>query len=370
MIYRMRLITLISCTCLLVLIPVCFTQATENEQTSATEARKPGSRTFFKNESTEDYHANCPGFFEPIAERGVRGGFTPQCEAILDNEFLNQILPWIPISAKDGTLTWHHVFDKPLAKRAIVLETLRDPVCMETENRPSTDELADRCNANVIADYAALKYACAGSLPVLYRFIERGFRLPPHLTWFERIFDNDYYWERRWRVEYGFFRNAWNAAKCASLPEEALASLGVFENMMEFGGSPAPGEEDWWWAEQGFEDYKLMDVADRLSSNFTRTEYGYESESNIKSAWQGIHPLMAEVLKVKEPGNFSNTTEEKVARLKHFIAASTWMKILREDVDQDWLLEHIGEYSDEEFAQAAEKAKEMMDKQGVGKTWN
>ena len=78
---------------------------------------------------------------------------------------------------------------------------------------------------------------------------------------------------------------------------------------------------------------------------------------------------MAEVLKVKEPGNFSNTTEEKVARLKHFIAASTRMKILREDVDQDWLLRQIGEYSDEELAQAAEEAKKMMNKQGVGETW-
>ena len=187
---------------------------------------------------------------------------------------------------------------------------------------------------------------------------------------FDRIFDNDSYWQTRWRQEYLFYHHAWIAAKCAGVPHGALASLGVFEDTMELGGSPAPGEEDWWWAEQGFEAYKLMDVADRLSSNFTRIEYGYDSESKIKSAWQGIHPLMAEVLKVKEPGNFSNAAEEKVARLKHFIAASTWMKMLREDVDQDWLLEHIGEYSDDEFAQAAEEAKEMMDKQGVGKTWN
>ena len=362
-----RLITLIVCRCCLLLIPVCFVQATETEQKLETEARKTGSSTLWSGDSTEEFHRNCPGFLEPIAERGVRGGFTQQCEAILDQVFLNQMLPWTPIHAKDNTLTWRYVLHKPLRKREIVLNTLRDPVCSVSGNLPSGDELVDRCNANVIADYAALKYGCAGGLPSVYEFIEEGFEVPSYLSVFDRIFDNDSYWEKRWRLEYGFFRYAWIAAKCASVPREAFASLGVFENTMEFGGSPVPGEEDWWWAEQGFEAYQLMGVADKLSTNLVQIEYRYERKN--LSSWQLVEPVMAELVKIKDPGDFRSYPEEKAARLKHFIAASTWIKMRNVDVDQNWLRGQIGEFSDEELTQAAEEAKTMMSKQGVGETW-
>lgn len=349
------------------LIPALLLTASEYAQVSENEDRTSGTFTNWSGDSTEDLHVNCPGFLEPIAERGVRGGFTQQCEATLDQEFLNQLLPWTPIYAKDSTLTWRHVLDKPLAKRKTVLATLRDPVCMETGNRQSGDDLVDRCNANVVADYAALKYQCAGGLPNVLRFIESGFEVPSYLSVFDRIFDNDAYWEKRWRLEYAFFRYAWTAAKCASVPKEALASLGVFENTMKFGGNPAPGEEDWWWAEQGSEAYQLMAVADKLSTNLVRTKYRYERKN--LSSWQLIDPVMAELLKVKNPGDFQSLSEEKAVRLKHFIAASTWIKMKQVDVDKNWLHRQIGEFSDEELTQAAEEATAMMNKQGVGETW-
>ena len=294
-------------------------------------------------------------------------GFTPDCEATLDETFLDQILPWTPIYAKDHTLTWRYVLDEPLAKREIVLATFDDPACRTTSDHPSGNELSVRCNVDVIADYAAFKYACTSGLPLVHRFIENGFEVPSYLTVFERVFDNDSYWEKRWRLEYGYYRHAWVAAKCDGVPHEALASLGVFENTMALEGSPAPGEEDWWWIEQGFEAYQLMRFADRLSNNLSRTEYGYERKN--LSSWQLVDPVVVELLKVKDPGDYSSTVEEKRARLKHFIAASTWIKMKQANVNQDWLLRQIGEFSDAELKQAAVEASAMMAKQGVGETW-
>ena len=361
------LTVMMACGCVTLLMAVFSVHATEYTQTLTSEERTPGISTNWPGDSTEDMHHNCPGFLDPLAERGLRGGFTTQCEAILDQKFLDQILPWTPIYAKDHTITWRYVLDHPLAKRKIVLATLDDPACVFTGDHPTSDELADRCNANVIADYAALKYACTGGLPRVLRFIENGFEVPSYLSTFERIFDSDSYWEKRWRLEYGYYRHAWVAAKCDGIPDEAFVSLGEFENTMNLGGSPATGEEDWWWIEQGSEAYQLMRVADRLSNNLTRTEYGYERKN--LSSWQLVDPVIVELLKVKNPGAYSNTAEEKAARLKHFIAALTWIKMKQVDVDQNWLLRQIGEFSDEDLEQAANDANAMMAKQGVGKTW-
>ena len=41
----------------------------------------------------------------------------------------------------------------------------------------------------------------------------------------------------------------------------------------------------------------------------------------------------------------------------------------RVNVDQNWLLRQIGEFSNEELKQAADDATAMMAKQGVGETW-
>ena len=217
-------------------MPIISVQATEHVETLTTEHRTPGISTNWPGDSTEDFHRNCPGFLEPIAKRGLRGGFTERCEATLDEKFLDQILPWTPIYAKDHTLTWRYVLDEPLAKRKIVLATLDDPACVIAGDQPSNDALADRCNASVIADYAALKYACTGGLPSVLRFIENGFEVPSYLSVFERIFDNDSYWEKRWRLEYGYYRHAWVAAKCDGIPDEVFASLGVFENTIKLEG--------------------------------------------------------------------------------------------------------------------------------------
>ena len=357
----MRLITTMSCKCCLLLLPVCITQATEQAHALASEARMPGVPPHWSGESTEDFHANCPGFDEPTAERGIRGGFTRQCETRLDQKFLNEIPLLTPITANDSTLTWRHVFDEPLTKRKIVLEALNDPTCRSDNLSTDANEVEQLCNAAEIADFAVLKFKCGGNISDIQRFIANGISYPWWLNLYHRVFESDTYWQRRWGVENAYFRHAWIAAKCAGVPKEAFESLGVFENTMVFGGAPQPGEEHWWWAEQGFEAYKLMEIAGRLSSNLTRTEYGYEPESI--SSWQRVQPVMAELLKFKDPGNYSNAAEEKKARLKHFIAIKTWMKIRRTEVSENWLLEQVGEFSDEELNQAADDANSMMAKQ-------
>ena len=333
----------------------------------ATEARTAGTYANWDGDPTEDLHLNCPDFLGSLDERGARGGFTRQCESRLDQEFLDKIPMSTPMYAKDRTLTLRHVFDEPLVKRQIVLETLLDPDCMTSDIHPPSNELADRCNANFIADYAALKYECAGGLPITHRLIENGIEALSGLSLFDRFFDSDSYWEQRWRLEYGYFNKTWIVAKCAGVSVEAFASLGVFENAMDIGGTPAQGEEDWWWVEQGYEAYKLTGVAARLSNNYVQIEYGFEKDT--LSGWQRVQPVMAELLKVKDPGEFQSSSEEKAARLKHFIVAQTWMKMRRVEVNKDWLLEQVGEFSDEELKQAAEEATAMTAKQGVGETW-
>lgn len=364
---RMRLIAWIRRGCLLLLIPTLFVHAAESVQTSANEARKAGTYANWAGESTEDLHLACPGFLKPLAERGDRGGFTEQCETRLDQEFLDKIPMSIPISAKDYTLSWRHVFDDPMVKRRIVLDTLSDPICMNTSGYSSGDELEDRCNATLTADYAVLKYKCTVGLLTTRKFIVEGFKVPTYLSTFDRIFDSDSYWEHRSRLEYGYYREAWINAKCAGVPDEALASLGVFDDTLELGGNPAQGQENWWWAEQGFEAYELMGVAGQFSSNLVQTEYGYEKES--LSAWQRVEPVITELLKVKNPGYFQSLPAEEAARLKHFIAAQTWAKMRQRDIDKDWLIRQVGEFSDEALKQAADEAIAMMAKQGVGETW-
>lgn len=362
-----RFTALMTWACVVPLTPIISVQATEQVETLISEARKVGTHAIWDGDSTADIHRHCPGFLEPLAERGVRGGFTQQCEAVLDQRFFDEILAWTPIYAKDSTLTWRYVFDDPLTKRGIVLDTLGDPECMISSDQPVEDELAVRCNAAVIADYAAFKYECTGGLPSILRFIEDGFKVPSYLSDFDRINDNDSYWEKRWALEYGFLRQAWIAAKCAAIPNEALVSLDVIENSMQLKGRPEPGEEDWWLAEQAFEAYQLMGIADQLSSNLDRAEYGYERKT--LSSWQRINPITAELIKIKNPGDFPSNAEEKAARLKHFIAASTWMNMKKMNVSQDWLLKQVGEFSNDEFKQAADEAIAMMTKQGVGETW-
>lgn len=104
-----------------------------------------------------------------------------------------------------------------------------------------------------------------------------------------------------------------------------------------------------------------------MSNNFVRFEYGFEKDT--LSGWQRVQPIMAELLKVKDPGEFQSSAEKRAARLKHFIVAQTWMKMRRVEVNKVWLLEQVGEFSDEELKQAAEEATAMTVKQGVGETW-
>ena len=331
------------------------------------DVRIPGTPAYWSGESTDEFHLNCPGLDKPVAERGVLGGFSEQCESRLNQKFLDEIPLLIPFTAQDSTLTWRYVLDDPLGKRNIVLDTLDDTNCMSPNEQAIGNELASRCNAAVIADYAVLKYRCAGGFYWLASRFKDGIDYPWTLNLLERLFDSDSYWQKRWGIENAYFRHAWIAAKCAKVPEKALASLGVFENTMRFGGRPESGEEGWWWVEQGFEAYQLMGVADRLSSNFVRTEYGYES--NTLSQWQRIEPVMAELLQIKDPGIYSSEAEVKAARLKHFIAASTWLRMRRANVSESWLHEQIGEYTNEELEQAGAAATEMMTNQEVGTNW-
>ncbi len=360
----MRLIAMLSCGCFLLLLPVYFSHATENVATSTSEERKAGTYVVWPGNSTEEIHSSCPGFLEPLDERGLRGGFTQQCESRLDQEFLEKIPMAMPIYVKDSSLTWRHVFDEPFVKRRIVLDTLGDSNCTTPSNQPDGDDLVDRCNAHMIADYAVLKYMCTGGLFRIRKFIEDGYEASRYLSTFERIFDRGSYWQKRWRQEYLYFHHAWIAAKCAGVPREALASLGVNEDAIELRREGStPGEDHWWRIEQSFEAYQLIGVAAQLSGNLTRTEYGYEKKA--RRAWQLVDPVMAELMKVKDPGDYPSAAEEKAARLKHFIAASTWIERTQVDVSQDWLLKQIGDFSANELSQAAEDALEMMAKQGV-----
>lgn len=319
--------------------------------------------------STEDLHRHCPDFVGALAERGVRGGFTPECEERLDKEFSDRVPRFMPFHASDNRITWRYVFDQPQLKRSLVLDALAKQECRSIPDNTDINELAEHCRVDAIADFAVLKYQCAGNYHGIRGRIDEGIELP---WWYvyplERLFDNESYWRKRWGIENGYFLYAWIAAKCAGLPDGVLASLGVFEDTMEISGYPEPGNEDWWWAEQGFEAFQLMELADRLVDNLTHTKYGYETDT--LSDWQRVQPVMAELLQIKDPGEHSSAEEETVVRLKHFVAAQTWMEKRRTPVNEDWLLEQVGEFSDEELAQAAEEATAMMNKQGVGTTWN
>ena len=331
--------------------------------------RSSGHSVVLNFESTDALHRHCPDFVGPLAERGVRGGFTPDCEAKLDEQFLDEIPPLMPFAAKDNRITWRHVFDRPEVNRRLVIDALSKSECRTVPHDVAVNELAERCRADAIADYAVLKYQCAGDYYGTRGRIEEGVELP---WWYvlplERLFDNESYWRKRWGIEHGYFRYAWITAKCAGLPDGVLASLGAFKDIEEFGGNPAPGEENWWWAKQGFEAFQLMGIAERLFANFSRTKYGEETDT--LSVWQRVEPVMAELIQIKHQGAYSNPAESKTLRLRHFIAAQTWMNKRRTLVNEAWLLEQVGEFSEEELAQAAAEATVMMNNQGVGTTWN
>ncbi len=341
-----------------------------NAELEVWEKRIPGRSSLYVTYApTHDLHEHCPDLIGPLEKRGFHGGFTPECEARLDTQFFDYIPPRVPLEATDNRITWRYVFDQPLIKRRLVLDALSKPECVSVAEEAVTDHLAERCHVNAIADYATLKYKCGSGYHRLRNRIDEGIELPWYYVFpLERVFDNESYWRKRWGIENGYFRNVWIAAKCKALPDDVLASLEAFENVADLGGEPAPGEEDWWWLEQGFEAYLLMGIADRLSANLTRTKYGYESEK--LSVWQRVEPVFTELMQVKEQSVHSSAAEVKAARLKHFIAAQTWIKKRRTNINEDWLLEQIGDYSDEELAQAAEEATAMMNKQGFGTTWN
>ncbi|MCY4128292.1 MAG: hypothetical protein OXG15_03490 [Gammaproteobacteria bacterium] len=339
------------------------------DATDRWKKRMPGSLVVSTYAPTDELRRHCPDFMSPLKERGIRGGFTPDCESRLDEHFANEVPRQMPFEAKDARITWRYVFDQPQVKRKIVLDAITNPECQEFPNEPSADHIAEECRVDVIADYATLKYNCTSGFYNSRGLLNNGIEFP---WWYAfsimRLFDNESYWRTRWRIENVYFRSAWISAKCAGLPDDALASLGVFENTSEFGGKPAPGEEDWWWAEQSFEAYQLMGIADQLSANFNRIDYGYDFDS-IRS-WQLVQPVVAELLQIKDLGRDPRSSELKTARLKHYIAAQTWIKKRRKDVSEDWLIRQVGEFSDEELAQAVDEATKMMHQQEVGTKWN
>ena len=227
------------------------------------------------------------------------------------------------------------------------------------------NDLSKRCHSEIVADFAVLKYQCASGLFDRYHRIKRG----TEVSWryeiaLERWFDNDLYWQKRYGSERAFFRYAWIAAKCAAVPREALASLDVIPNVMHFEGEPLPGQENWWWAEQGYEAYELMAIASDLDASISRIEYGYEPETI--SVWQRVQPVMAEVLKVKNAGAGLSEEEVRSARLKHLVATNTWLAIRsRVRLDNSLLSDQVGEFSAEEYEQASAAAQAMMENQQV-----
>ena len=72
---------------------------------------------------------------------------------------------------------------------------------------------------------------------------------------------------------------------------------------------------------------------------------------------------MAEVLKVKDPGRYETPAERKMARLKHAVATTWWMRIRRVNVDATWLMQQVGAVTQEEYDQATESAHALMTRQ-------
>lgn len=365
----MSFVTRLSAFTILMFASATTSVLSANEAFERWEKRIPGHHVAISYESTYELHRHCADFLGPLEERGVLGGFTPECEAHLDELYLDEIPPLMPFEATDHRITWRHVFDRPWAKRRLVLDALDNPACLMAPDQLASNRLTEDCRVDAIADYAVLKYQCASGYYRIRGRIEQGIELP---WWYvfplERFLDNESYWRKRSGIERAYFRYAWIAAKCAGLANDVLPSLRRFEITPDFGGEPESGEEGWWWAEQGYEAYLLMGVADRLFDNLTQTKYGYRTET--LSVWQRVQPVMAELIQVKRFSSTTNATGEKTARLKHFIAAQTWIKKRRTNVSEDWLREQIGEYSDEELTQAAEEARAMMNEQEVGTNWN
>lgn len=310
----------------------------------------------------------CPGFLEPLSKRNVRDGFTSECEARLDEYFLDKIPPLMPFSASDHRISWRYVFDQPLVKRRLVLESLEDTECQSSNKNSSSVDLAERCNVSAIADFATFKYQCAGGYFDQRARIRNGMPDPRGYTHKRKRSDEDdseieVYIDTGW----AYYRYAWIAAKCDAVPPEALASLDIFESSLTFDGRPKGGEEGWWWVEQGFEAYRLMGIADNLSNELSRTTYGYEQESI--SNWQSVNPVIAELIRLKELLLRRNRYSDMAPYLKHAIAAQIWKKKRPTNMDPVWLLDQIGKADYEDWQRATEEVLTMMKQQGVESRW-
>ncbi len=322
----------------------------------------------------------CPDLRAPLAERlSPLGGFTPACEAALDRRYLD-LTPVMPITAGNGSFTWRRIFAQPLEKRRKTIKALQHS-CEFNDGTSSESE--DACDLNTLAEFGLLKYQCGGRQFHMLNRITPGIAAAVAEAELDGTADNFLYWERRWEVEDGYYRNAWLAAKCARIPEAALGSLvpedeqSAFPgprgappwiaNVRSFRGTPESGQEGWWWAEQVWEATQIMAYAfardQRHQQQLAMAAYSYTVLEPGSS--QQEHPLQAEIVQLKRRGAWQPSWEtNRPTRLMHAYMALVWASAMQIDLDRNWLFAQVGRFSQEEWENAKGDAHRIMDAQG------
>ncbi len=326
-----------------------------------------------------DLYYHCPGFGDPLEERrSVLGGFSSECEAVLDARYLDEVPSAMPVATLDGALTWRRVFSDSLGKREAAIDVLRRQ-CVFHDGGVSPDGVGD-CDLDGLVDFGLLKYQCGGRRFHMLNRVAPGLVEAVGAAQLDDIEDNSVYWARRQEVEEGYYVNAWLAAKCAGVPAGALASLApedapsafrppalgvppLFGNITAIRDQPEPGQEGWWWAEQAWEGKQLMTWASVLDRRRTgaivRVGYGYDTLE--AGSWQREHPLLAEIVQFKRLALVGSEGPLNQRSLRvHAYMALVWAKAVGMELDEKWLYAQIGPSTEAEWQEARIRAHEIM----------
>ena len=339
------------------------------------ERRRPEPVLGADGSGWDDVSRLCQGLVEPLTYRlSARGGFTVECERALDWQFLDTPPTDVPLTARDGSLTWREVFASPEESRRKAEEAIGRR-CANVERD---------CDLNALAAFAVLKYQCGGRRYGMLDGIGPGIHEGVERAGLDHLADNMVYWRRREEVERAYYRTAWLAAKCAALPQGALASFvpegrtwafplsdpripPKLRNVTSVGHDPEPGQEGWWWAEQAWEAYQLMSRAfamDRRGTGqlmVTAYEYGHPKTGS----WQSRDPLMAEIVELKRWASLFEWEKNRQKRLNHAYLAATWASTQGLHLDRGWLFAQVGRpVSEREWEGARLRAEQMLRTQG------
>ncbi len=322
----------------------------------------------------DEVSRSCLGLGGPLTERlSVRGGVTIECERALDGLFLDTSPIDVPLTARDGSLTWREVFTSPAENRLKAEEAMRGRCA----------NVARDCDLNALAAFAVLKYQCGGRWYGMLDAIRSGIHDGVERAGLDQFADNMVYWRRREQTERAYYRNAWLAAKCAALPGGTLTSfvpegpasaypvgdprLPRLENVTTVGHEPESGQEGWWWAEQAWEAYQLMARASAVDRRHAGqlVVAAYEYGPPATGSWQSQDPLMAEIIQLKWWGDPFEWEKNRRQRLSHAYLAATWASAQSVDLTHGWLFDQVGRpVSDEEWEEARLRAERTLQTQG------